>query len=460
MNYVGILVNETKLNENAFEYVYSSVVIGKYEGSKFICNDGCTYKTLNDMKTNYDITYKVGYIVSENELKERYGVTSIIEAMYKYADDFKNYLHYGILENNKLRLESFKTSDVNLIKDDNEKLNYVTNNIDTILRLNDITKTKQYLKKLKQDIQTKQKFDDKIITKVEKQKEVFDDVLEHSMQKLNNMVGLENIKKQVKTLKAVLVRDAKLKGYVKTKERNNNMIFTGNPGTGKTTVAEILAEILYSLGYLEKNTVALIGTHDLIDNKVGGTAVKTKKLIDKYRGGVIIIDEAYTLAGKGNLFDQDVLGVLLPEMTKPGTVFIFAGYEKEMENFLALNPGLCSRIQHKFNFKDYTLDELLAIFNNLLKEASIDSNNKLKIDPVAYEYLKELISEEMKQEYFGNGRYISNLYSRIEEKMAINTEYETDINRLLTIMPEDIPRPQTNVIAKAKTKTIGFVPKR
>ena len=72
---------------------------------------------------------------------------------------------------------------------------------------------------------------------------------------------------------------------------------------------------------------------------------------------------------------------------------------------------------------------MLAIFNNLLKESSIDSNNKLKIDSVAYEYLKDLISEEMNQEYFGNGRYISNLYARIEEKIAINTEYETDINR-------------------------------
>ena len=190
-----------------------------------------------------------------------------------------------------------------------------------------------------------------------------------------------------------------------------HMIFTGNPGTGKTMIARLMARIYRSLGILSKGQLVEVDRSGLVAGYVGQTAIKTGKVIEKALGGVLFIDEAYALNGKGdNDFGQEAIDTLLKAMEdhRDDLVVIVAGYDGLMEKFIQSNPGLESRFNRYLHFDDYTLDEMLEIFKMQCRKS------QYTLSPDAEQDVKDFIYDENADGVtFGNARGVRNLFEQI-----------------------------------------------
>lgn len=267
------------------------------------------------------------------------------------------------------------------------------------------------------------------------------------MTELNELVGLNEIKGQIDDL--VYLLKFNQKANIDISKFNLHMIFTGNPGTGKTTVARLISDILYNIGYVKQNKLVEVSSKDLIAEYIGQTAGKTFNVIKSALGGVLFIDEAYALNGEGMKYGEESISTILKAMEdyKDKLVIIFAGYKEEMDKFIRANVGLSSRIGYKINFEDYSLDELMQIFLNLLEK------NNLKITDEAKEKVFELIKNSSKIENFGNARYIHSLFQKVLISHAKNIDNKTD-DELYIINEDDI---QEDMIANDSNKRkIGF----
>ena len=254
---------------------------------------------------------------------------------------------------------------------------------------------------------------------------------------LNELVGLNNVKKMLTDLVDLIEFKKKSGSYLKIKDTNLHMVFLGNPGTGKTTVARMVAGILYNLDYIEQNKLIEVSAKDLIGQYVGQTAPKTMEVIEKALGGVLFIDEAYSLAtkpGQATTFNEECIATLIQAMEnyRDNLVVIFAGYTKEMDAFLKSNSGIISRIGYTLEFKDYTVDELIQILLSMFKKSGFIVDNK------ALEKARQIIEKYRHTEGFGNARFVRNLYEKSVIKHASNTKNETLKKALKTITPEDI----------------------
>ena len=260
-------------------------------------------------------------------------------------------------------------------------------------------------------------------------------------QELNELVGLENVKAMFDSIFASILFKNKTNQNLELEDNNKHMVFTGNPGTGKTTVAEIIAPLFYKLGYIETDKVAFVAAEDLIAGYVGQTAIKTKNLIQQNQGGIIVIDEAYILSSPAQQFGNEAITVILKEMEKNKTMFIFAGYKKEMEDFIKMNSGLKSRVNTYVQFDDYSEKELLAMFMNRLKNTNKNNNskNKLTISIKALKKIKETIKFGKKEQDFGNGRFVKNIFDITLMEHAKNTKDAIDDKKLYQITEKDIP---------------------
>lgn len=270
------------------------------------------------------------------------------------------------------------------------------------------------------------------LPKYEKEKDI-DEIFEE----LNELVGLKKVKEVLQDLVSLIELKNKTEGKLKIKDTNLHMIFLGNPGTGKTTVARIVAKILYNLKYIKQDKLIEVSSKDLVAEYVGQTAPKTMAVIQKAMGGVLFIDEAYSLAsGKGssNSYNEEAVATLIQAMEnyRDELVVIFAGYTKEMQDFLNSNSGIVSRIGYTLEFEDYTEDELIEIFKSMLKKAGFE------IEEAAIEKVREIINEYKKSKNFGNARFIRNLYEKTVIKHATNTKSKKQSKVLKTIKKEDI----------------------
>ncbi|MBR3281236.1 MAG: AAA family ATPase [Clostridia bacterium] len=255
---------------------------------------------------------------------------------------------------------------------------------------------------------------------------------------LNELVGLQKVKKVLHELVDLMELRKKAKDSLDIKSVNLHMVFLGNPGTGKTTVARIVAEILYNLKYIKQNKLIEVSSKDLVGEYVGQTAPKTMGVIEKAMGGLLFIDEAYTLASSGgstgNSFNEEAIATLIQAMEnyRDNLVVIFAGYTKEMQAFLNTNSGIVSRIGYTLEFDDYTTDELISIFNGMMKKSGFT------VEKDALEELRKVIDDYRETENFGNARFVRNVYEKTIIKHASNTKNKTSKKSLKTISKEDI----------------------
>lgn len=268
---------------------------------------------------------------------------------------------------------------------------------------------------------------------------------------LKKLVGLEKIKQQINDL--VYLLKFNKKANLNISKFNLHMMFSGNPGTGKTTVARIVSSILYKLGYIQQDKLVEVSAKDLIASYVGQTAGKTYAAIKSAMGGVLFIDEAYAINTSGNnSFGEECIATLIKAMEdyKDKLVVIFAGYEKEMEEFIETNPGFRSRVGYKINFEDYSTDELIQIFDGILLE------DNLKIEDKARVKISQIVEKVRKIKDFGNGRYIHKMYQNIIIEHAKNTQdLEENDEKLFIITEEDVV--EEKLIEQNKNeKRIGF----
>jgi SpoVK/Ycf46/Vps4 family AAA+-type ATPase len=269
------------------------------------------------------------------------------------------------------------------------------------------------------------------MAKCEKGNRVEEDhsTIDNPEEELNSMIGLDTVKSEINTLRNFIVMKKKREGEgMKSPTISYHCVFTGNPGTGKTTVARLLAGIYKDLGVLQKGHLVETDRSGLVAEYVGQTAVKTNQIIDKALDGILFIDEAYSLIKGGNEdYGSEAIATLLKRMEddRDRLVVILAGYTNEMEDFINSNPGLRSRFNRYIHFEDYSAEELYEIFCLQMKKNEYtmteDNCNLLK------KYFVDIVNNKPKD--FGNARFVRNLFERAVQNQANRLAKEGNLTR-------------------------------
>ena len=256
-----------------------------------------------------------------------------------------------------------------------------------------------------------------------------------------DLIGLAPVKRRVREIAALLLVDNLRRSVgLHTTMPSLHMSFTGNPGTGKTTVATRMADILRGLGYVRKGHLVAVTRDDLVGQFIGHTAPKTKEVVKRAMGGVLFIDEAYHLHRPENERDygQEAVEILLQVMETHRTdlVVIFAGYKDRIRGFFASNPGMASRVTHHVDFPDYSNDELFEIAQSMLAQMSYS------LSPEAIPVLREYIVRRRSQPGFSNARSIRNALDRARlrhaNRLLEGRDRPITAEALSTIVPGDL----------------------
>lgn len=256
---------------------------------------------------------------------------------------------------------------------------------------------------------------------------------ELDFESFNQLVGLDNIKREVKDLYEYLdlQRSKKARGD-KVPDVELHMVYLGNPGTGKTTVARFMGGILFNLGFIRYNKCIECESKDLISDVAGQTAIKTSEKIQEAMGGILFIDEAYAIGE--NVYGAECIATLIKAMEdyRNDLVVILAGYKIEMQRFLEINSGFKSRVPYTFEFIDYTIPELIKLTQQLFHKYNLQIQSSAVI-----EKLEEIYTEAKRRDVgFGNGRFVRTTVDKILKQHAINTadtDDEFKRNNLITI---------------------------
>ena len=379
---------------------------------------------LNDTKYQASFIHGLEESLGLNKITIISGSGDDINRFFEGNNLRDNYFTFNI-ETSSIDVQDVYQSVLNKVSLDDDKkvllLDYIT---ETFPKTNDSLTT--YQDKLCKYISF-----NKDIPKLETEK-----TLEEVFKDLDELVGLEDIKKTLHELVDLISLKNKTKDKLSLSDINLHMVFLGNPGTGKTTVARMVANILYDLKYIKENKLIEVTSKDLVAEYVGQTAPKTNEVINRALGGVLFIDEAYALASSGdaNSYNAEAIATLIAAMEnhRDDLVVIFAGYTKEMNAFLDSNSGIVSRIGYTLEFKDYTEDELVKIFEGMTKKAGFIVTDKAILK------LREVIKEYKDTKNFGNARFVRNVYEKTIIKHAANTKDNKSIKTLKTITDKDI----------------------
>ena len=256
-----------------------------------------------------------------------------------------------------------------------------------------------------------------------------------------DLVGLAPVKRRIREIAALLLVDKlRSENGLTSQPPTLHMSFTGNPGTGKTTVAARMADILHKLGYIRSNHLVSVTRDDLVGQYIGHTAPKTKEILKKAMGGVLFIDEAYYLYRPENERDygQEAIEILLQvmESRRNDLVVIMAGYADRMDKFFTSNPGFRSRIAHHIDFPDYQPAELMDIAELMLKEQNY------RFSPAAREAFAAYLDARMRQPHFSNARSVRNALDRARLRQAVRLfetrDHALTVEDLMTLQPQEI----------------------
>ena len=256
---------------------------------------------------------------------------------------------------------------------------------------------------------------------------------------LNELIGLEGIKREVNNLiNIVTIYKLRQQNGLKTVDMSLHMVFSGNPGTGKTMIARLMSRIYKSLGMLKKGHLVEVDRSGLVAGYVGQTATKTSAVIEKALGGVLFIDEAYALNNKSeNDFGQEAIDTLLKAMEdhRDDLVVIVAGYDGLMDQFIHSNPGLESRFNRYLHFDDYTAEEMMGILDLQLKKGQYVLTEQARKDVADY-----IAAANTSSIAFGNGRGVRNIFERLLVAQANRLAQTSDITKddLMTITEADV----------------------
>ncbi|MBQ8954762.1 MAG: AAA family ATPase [Clostridia bacterium] len=265
------------------------------------------------------------------------------------------------------------------------------------------------------------------------------ETIEELRAELNTYIGLESIKKEVNNLiNMVTVYKMRREHDLPTPDLSLHMVFSGNPGTGKTMIARLMARIYKTLGILSKGQLVEVDRSGLVAGYVGQTATKTSEVIEKAKGGVLFIDEAYALnSSSENDFGQEAIDTILKAMedNRDDLVVIVAGYDGLMDRFIHSNPGLESRFNRYLHFDDYNLEEMMGIFQLQCKKGCYE------MDEEAREAVRTFISEENTNSIsFGNARGVRNIFEKVLVNQANRLAAMENVTRedLMKITKEDV----------------------
>ena len=265
--------------------------------------------------------------------------------------------------------------------------------------------------------------------------------LSQAVAKLNELIGLDAVKKTVREwiFEARISEERRRAGYKVADGFSYHMVFSGNPGTGKTTVARLMAEICCALGIVSQGQLVEVGRDDIVAGYVGQTAIKMAEAIEKARGGVLFIDEVYSLAeGGSNDFGREAVTTLVQKMEnyRNDLVVIVAGYSEPIKKFIALNEGLRSRFTTFVNFEDYNAQELYSMFENICKKSEYVYSDEVK------NKLLMLFNRiyEQRDSSFANGREARNIFEKVKKRQSVRLGQTPHSDEdLLVITEEDIP---------------------
>lgn len=270
--------------------------------------------------------------------------------------------------------------------------------------------------------------------------EAYHQPLRSCMEKLEGLIGLSSIKTFVHEIYAWLeIAKRRKEAGLMAEQQVLHMVFTGNPGTGKTTVARLLAELLKEMGVLSKGHLVEVERADLVGEYIGHTAQKTREHIKRALGGVLFLDEAYSLARGGEKdFGKEAIDTMVKSMEdfKDQFVLILAGYEEEMNRFLRANPGLPSRFPIHLGFPDFQIQELLQIAEMMVGE------REYRFSIAAKERLSHYLQQAMEADRvsFGNARYVRNIVEQAVRHQAVRLLAKRNVTRedLMTLRAEDV----------------------